>query len=79
MDNLPAWDGAAVIYSRCSTITQSLCAAAFETQSIAAKKARRKNFRFSPPDEATAIIEAMKAGNEEAMKAAAYKYRHYWQ
>lgn len=74
--NLPDWSGADVVYARCFLICTCLNEQAYKAQRLAD---RSKRFRFLPDPEADAIIAAMNAGDEEALKAATYQHRRLWQ
>jgi hypothetical protein len=73
--NLPAWNGAFVVYSRALAIVEHLNRAAYAAQR---KAARGKKFRFVPNGDAQAIVRAMDGGDEEVLKAATFQHMHIW-
>ena len=75
MSNLPKWAGADTVYTRAGRIASALNLDSYRAQRAASK---RKRFRFSPPPEAIAIIEAMNRGDEESLKAFTFQYRHLY-
>lgn len=68
MMSLPNWPGADVVYSRAQTITTTICSRAYQSQRGAWK--RKTGFRFSVPEDARDIIDAMNRGDENYLKHA---------
>jgi len=69
--SLPTWPGADAIYDRAQTIATAICASAYKEQR--SKWKRKTGFRFSVPEDARAIIDAMNRGDEEYLKHAIYQ------